>query len=97
MDYISEDSMQLPQFSLKTFIFKLIVAIIIIYVTLIAASITITAYLFFTLNSYKPKLEQYVLTHTGYSLTIDKITTSFSDDYLPDIVLTNVKHVSLGT
>ena len=91
MDYISEDSMQLPQFSLKTFIFKLIVAIIIIYVTLIAASITITAYLFFTLNSYKPKLEQYVLTHTGYSLTIDKITTSFSDDYLPDIVLTNVK------
>lgn len=83
--------MQLKPFSFKQFLLKVCLLIAIFYSFIIEISILITGFLFFSLNSYKGKIEKVVYQHTGYTISINNISPSLSSAMAPEITINNIR------
>lgn len=83
--------MQLRPFSLRHLLLKVVIFAATFYVAVIALSVLITGFLFISLNSYKTRIEGVIFRHTGYTLTVENITTKLSPSYLPEVVITNAR------
>ncbi|MCC2624203.1 MAG: hypothetical protein K0R14_76 [Burkholderiales bacterium] len=83
--------MQIHQFSLSKLLIKAAVFVSFFYVIFLTLSILITGYLFFSLDSYKTRIEKVVYKHTGYKLSVESIKTKLNSYYLPEIIIKNAR------
>lgn len=81
-------------FSLRQLLVKIFAYVLLFYLLVIVASISITGYIFLNLDGYRQRIEKTVYKHTGYQLKVGSIQTKLNSSYLPEVLIKDVALVN---